>query len=64
MKSNQSAQLFYDSYGIVCVECPRCRLFIPNVVHAQIVDCHECKLKFKVWNAPEDRKSFKKAGGK
>ena len=40
---------FPDKYGIECVECPKCRNFIPNVKGEGVVEieCEVCKLKFQ-----------------
>lgn len=42
------APFFWDEYGIQCVECPKCRAFIPNVLVNAIVQCPLCALNFKV----------------
>lgn len=42
-----TAEVFEDTYGIECAECPKCEAFIPNLKGKDLITC-ECGMKLKL----------------
>lgn len=46
--NSYEARYFYDKYGVMVCECPRCSEYIANVYLGAEILCPKCGWKFKV----------------